>query len=162
MCVSVCLSVCVSDSAHAVIGWLKINHRPQTESLLLCILTSNLHLYTGCVGEITRYMYSGYGIVVSVLACHAKDRRFNSRYSQHMQMAFSRRAMQRETIPDTKNVISQLKAIKLPFKSNTQRKKKTKPQKDSYSVSPVGQMVKVFDCQLKGPWFKSSQIQKNF
>jgi hypothetical protein len=57
--------------------------------------------------------------------------------------------MQRETIPDTKNVISQLKAIKLPFKSDTQRKKKTKPQKDSFIVSPVGQMVKVFDYQLQ-------------
>ena len=68
--------------------------------------------------------------------------------------------MQRVTIPDTKNVISQLKAIKLPFKSNTQRKMKTIPQKDSFSVSAVGQMVKVFDYQLKGRWFKSSHIQK--
>ena len=68
--------------------------------------------------------------------------------------------MQRETIPDTKNVISQLKTIKLPFKSNTQRKMKTIPQKDSFSVSAVGQMVKVFDYQLKGRWFKSSHIQK--
>jgi hypothetical protein len=78
-----------------------------------------------------------------------------------MQMGFSRRATQRETIPDTKNVISQLKSIKLPFKSNTQRKKKIKPQKDSSTVSPVGQMVKVFDYQLKGRWFKSRQLQKN-
>jgi hypothetical protein len=78
-----------------------------------------------------------------------------------MQMDFSRRAMQRETIPDTKNVISQLKSIKLPFKSNTQRKKKIKLQKDSSTVSPVGQMVKVFDYQLKGRWFKSRQIQEN-
>jgi|LakMenE18May11ns_1017448.scaffolds.fasta_scaffold9772613_1 hypothetical protein len=69
--------------------------------------------------------------------------------------------MQRVTIPDTKNVISQLKAIKLPFKSNTQRKMKRKPQKDSISVSSVGQMVKVFDYQLKGRWFKSRQIQEN-
>ena len=156
MCI--CLSVRLSDCAHAVIGWLKINHRPQTESLLLYIRTSlNLH---GLHGSNTKVLYSGYGIVVSVLAYHAQDRRFNSRYSQHMHMAFSRRAMQRETIPDRKNVISQLKAIKLPFKSNTQRKKKTKPQKDSFSVSAVGQMVKVFDYQLKGRWFKSSHIQK--
>ena len=77
-----------------------------------------------------------------------------------MQMDFSRRAMQRETIPDTKNVISQLKSIKLPFKSKTQRKKKIKAQKDSSTVSPIGQMVKVFDYQLKGRWFKSSHIQK--
>ena len=68
--------------------------------------------------------------------------------------------MQRESIPDMKNVISLLKAIKLLFKSNTQQKIKTKPQKDNISVSPVGQMVKVFDYQLKGRWFKSSHIQK--
>ena len=156
MCI--CLSVCVSDSAHAVIGWLKINHRPQTESLLLCIQTS-LPLH-GLHGNNTHTLYSSCGIVVSVPACHAQDRRFNSRSSQHMQMAFSRRAMQRETIPDTKNVISQLKAIKLPFKSKTQRKKNIKAQKDSSTVSPIGQMVKVFDYQLKGRWFKSSHIQK--
>ena len=40
--------------------------------------------------------------MVIVPACHAKDRVFNSRHSHYMQIASFRRAMQRETIPDTK------------------------------------------------------------
>ena len=57
--------------------------------------------YRGCMGEIHEACIAA---VVSVQACHAKDRRFISRYSQYMQIASSRRAMQRETIPDTKNM----------------------------------------------------------
>ena len=102
MCI--CVFVCVSDSAHATIGWQKFAH-PSSNMVFAFIYTNvkspSLH---GLHGRNTRYLYNGYGIVVSVLACHAKDRRFNSRNSHHMQMAFSRRAMQRETIPDTKNV----------------------------------------------------------
>ena len=70
------LSVCVSDSAHALIG-----RQPSRD------VTSST-VYKGCEGggttdcrhayelhglheRITRYLYSVYGIVVSVSACHA-------------------------------------------------------------------------------------------
>ncbi len=139
MCI--CVFVCVSDSAHALIGWLKINH-PPTNRVFAFMYTNvkSLSLH-GLHGRIALYLYGGYGIVVSVPACHAQDRRFDSRHSQYMHMAFSRRAMQRETIPDMKNVISQLKAIKLPFKSNTQRQKQINPQKYSFSVSQLGKWL---------------------
>ncbi len=53
--------------------------------------------------------------------------------------------MQRETIPDTKNVNTTIKTNLNAIKSNIQWKKKRKPQKDSYNVSTFQHMVKVFD-----------------
>jgi hypothetical protein len=69
--------------------------------------------------------------------------------------------MQRETIPDTKNVN---RAIKMNFNCNLieySTKKNTKSQKDNYTISVDGLMVRVSGWQLKGRWFKSSQIQEN-
>jgi hypothetical protein len=68
--------------------------------------------------------------------------------------------MHRETIPDTKNVNRAIKMNLIAIKLNIQRKKKTKPQKDSCNVSVDGLMVRVSDWQLKGQWFKSSHIQE--
>ena len=68
--------------------------------------------------------------------------------------------MQRKTIPDTKNVIAQLNAIKLPFKLNIQREKTIKAWKDGSTTSPNGLMVRVSGWQLKGRWFESIQLQK--
>jgi uncharacterized membrane protein YccF (DUF307 family) len=77
-----------------------------------------------------------------------------------MQIASFCRAVQRQTIPDTKNVNVTIKTNLITIKSKIQRKKNTKPQKDSFSVSALGLIVKVFDYKLKGHWVKSSHIQE--
>jgi hypothetical protein len=101
----VSLFVCLSVRFCARCDWLAENKSPPTNRVFAFIYTNvkspSLH---GLHGRNTRYLYNVCGIVVSVLACHAQDRRFDSRNSQHMQMASFYRAMQRETIPDTKNV----------------------------------------------------------
>jgi hypothetical protein len=51
----VCLSVCLSDSAHATIGWLKFAH--PTSNMVFAFIYTNVkspYLYTGCMGEIQR------------------------------------------------------------------------------------------------------------
>ncbi len=98
------LFVCLSDSAHALIGWLKKVTTPPTWSFAFIYTNVKSLPLHGLHGRNTHSLYSSCGIVVSVLPCHAKDRRFNSRYSQYMQIASLQRALQRETIPDTKNV----------------------------------------------------------
>ena len=124
MCI--CLSVCLSVRVSARSDWLaEIRPRLQQGLCFYVYRESPLPLH-GLYRRNTRYLYNSIGIVVSVPACQAQDRRFNSRSSLNVSIGFSRRAMHRETIPDTKNVIAQLNAIKLSFKLNIQRKKTTK------------------------------------
>jgi hypothetical protein len=58
--------------------------------------------------------------------------------------------MQRETIPDTKNVNRAIKTNLITIKMNIQRKRNTKPQKDSCMT------------RLQFDGFSSNQIHKGF